>query len=659
MMSGLRFDCARWSPVMTGVGHVGLVMVHFTRIFMACSQLARVAVCVALGLASAGSASAQGQAGFLAQAGEFGVSGGLAGDQVQPHAALRPSGGFVVWEDNATDGNGLGVSARRLDESLSGSLSAFRVNVAGAGDQNRPQVALLNNGGAVFVWQGGKQGFQRIYGRFMAGDGTWATGDVLLNGFTNFSQMNPAVASLTGGEVVAVWSSLNQEAVDGHWGVFGQRLSATGGKLGGEFRVNVTTSFNQRSPAIAALSDGRFVVVWVGEQQRFENSVDVYARLFTANGAAASSEILVNSDTNVCANPSVAPSVDGGFVIAWMQKDVLVRSNSWDVFARPFSGNGFGGVARRVNTHLYGDQLAPKVSASGSRYLVAWTSMAQDGSREGIYGQFLRGDGSLAGGEFRVNTTTISQQIQPAVASDGNGRFLAVWTGFVGGTASFELQAQRYAEDIQPLPPPAAPFVTVLSSNSVSVTWPWLAGFDVARYEVYVDGVATATAVTTNDWWTMGGLSPGSTHSYRLAYVLTDGRRSPLSDATSAQTYSASATWGGIPQEWMSGYFGADLLAWPSPTVDSDGDGASNRDEFLAGTNPLDPSSALRVRLEKTAQGVFLNWNTRPGLIYQVENSADLQSWSNLGGRRFAAETVDSMYLGLGESGYYRVIRVR
>lgn len=626
-------------------------LVHIPHIIMAFSQFARkTAWCWLLIVVS----PALGQVGFLPQAGEFGVSGGLTGDQVWPHVAIKPSGGYVVWEDNATDGNGLGISARRLDGSLSGSLSSFRVNVAGTGDQNRPQVSLLNDGGAVFVWQGGKQGFQNIYARFLAGDGTWATGDVLANSFTNTSKLNPVVATLAGGDVVAAWSSFNQEGSGSMWGVYAQRFSPAGVKLG-EFMVNQTTPFNQRSPAIAPLSDGGFVVIWVGEQQRFENSVEVYARLFAANGSAASGEILINSGTNVCANPSVAPSVDGGFLVTWMQKDVLVRSNSWDVVARPFSGNGLGGVTRRVNTHVYGDQLAPKVSAIGSDYFVVWTSMAQDGSREGIYGQFLRSDGSFAGGELRVNTTTVSQQIHPAVASDGAGRFLAAWTSFIGGAASFELSGQRYVLDQAPLAPPDAPFVTVLSSNALSVTWPVLAGFDVSSYEVYADGAAMATAAVTNNWWTMTGLAPASAHSFRLAYLLTDGRRSPLSEATMNTTYGP-ITYSGIPVEWMAGHFGGD---WPSASDDSDGDGASNRDEFLAGTNPNDPNSVLRLRLEQTAQGVFLHWNTQAGLIYQVESSSDFQTWSNLGGRRFAAGTVDSMFVGMSNTGYYRVLRVR
>ena len=86
-----------------------------------------------------------------------------------------------------------------------------------------------------------------------------------------------------------------------------------------------------------------------------------------------------------------------------------------------------------------------RTSASiGVDYLVVWTSLGQDGSREGVYGQFVHSDGTLVGGEFRVNTTTIGQQMQPAVASDGANQFLVVWTSYTGNPYSFDLFAQRY-----------------------------------------------------------------------------------------------------------------------------------------------------------------------------------------------------------------------
>ncbi len=58
-------------------------------------------------------------------------------------------------------------------------------------------------------------------------------------------------------------------------------------------------------------------------------------------------------------------------------------------------------------------------------------------------------------------------------------------------------------------------------------------------------------------------------------------------------------------------------------------------------------------------QGAFLDWNTQPGLIYQVQSSANLKNWTNLGGMRFAPGTLDSMYVGGTTAGYYRVLRMR
>jgi hypothetical protein len=611
-------------------------------------------------LALAIPAVAYGQGGFAPQGNEYPVAGALTGDQVYPHVAISTTGGYVVWQDNITDGAGLGISARRLDSSLSGVLSTFRVNQQAADDQERAQVTLLKNGGAAFAWQGGRQGFQNIYARFMGADGTFAGGDIMVNSSTNNSKLSPAITTLTNGEVVVVWASWNQHSATSMQDVYAQRFTAAGQKLGGEFLINQNyTAYNQRTPALAPLSDGRFVVVWISEHNRFENSVDVYARLYTSAGAPAGNAFLVNTTTNICANPSVAASSDGGFLVGWMQKDLAMQDNSWDIFVRPFSSAGLGGTTRRVNTYVYGDQYLVKLSALGTDYLAIWTSMGQDGSREGIYGRFLANDGSSSGDEFRVNSTTVSQQMHPAVASDRVSRFLVTWTSFVGGANSFDLYAQRYASTAQPLLPPERPFVSVLSSNSLSVTWAELAGFDVAHYEIYVNGSATPTVAVTNNWHTLTGLTPSTTYTVRLAYVLVDGRRSPLSAQASGTTYG-TWTWGGIPYEWMIANFGSDLFAWPSPHTDSDGDGVSNLNEFLSGTDPNDPNSVLRTRLQQTPQGLFLVWNTQPGLIYQVQTSVNLQGWVDLGGPRFAAGSTDSMYVGGGSAGsYYRVVRVR
>jgi hypothetical protein len=46
--------------------------------------------------------------------------------------------------------------------------------------------------------------------------------------------------------------------------------------------------------------------------------------------------------------------------------------------------------------------------------------------------------------------------------------------------------------------------------------------------------------------------------------------------------------------------------------------------------------------------------------MYQVQvSTAAGGPWSNLGGSRFTAGYLDSMYLGLGNAGFYQVLRLR
>jgi hypothetical protein len=650
-------------------------------------------VCLCWGWMLALPAVVWGQTNYYATNGtEYAIVGSLPGDQVHSDVAVTTSGGFTVWQDNITDGNGWGVSAMQLNGALSGSGSSFRVNVQGAGDQENPRVALSKGGGAVFVWQGGQQGFQHIYARFLSSSNTWLTSDVMVNASTNYFQVNPAVATLTNGNIIVVWASFNEPASGSMQDVYGRIFSPVGVPLTGEFLINQSTSYNQRTPAVAALAGGGFVVAWVSEQQRATApnpgsgsfnvmnttpvpSVDIYDQLYDGNGVGQGMNQLVNSDFNPCADPAVAGGSDGGFVVTWDARDMSNPvGNGLDIYSRSFSGAGVGGTVLRINSYLYGDQFGPRISALGTDYLIVWTSLAQDGSKEGIYGQFIRGNGSVVGGEFRVNTTTASSQIQPAIASDGVSQFLAIWTSFTGLPYGFDLYAQRYLNTQQPLAPLPAPFVNapfVVSNNvyqsQLVVSWPPVTGLSVSNYEVYVDGASTPTALITSNVWTMtsaNGLSTNSTHTFAVDYTTTDGRRSPLSPSSSGSTWSG-LNWGGIPYEWMAEFFGGYYNGayhtnfWSLPNAPVASGGPTLLQVFLSGGNPFDSSTWLRTSLSNTPEGLFLSWNPQPGFTYQVQVSTNLAAWSNLGAPRFAAGITDSIYVGKSSAGYYRVLLLR
>ena len=66
---------------------------------------------------------ASGQSLYSPQAGQYAVAGSLPGDQVHPDVSVNSGGGYVVWQDTFADGEGLGISAQRLNENLSGTLN--------------------------------------------------------------------------------------------------------------------------------------------------------------------------------------------------------------------------------------------------------------------------------------------------------------------------------------------------------------------------------------------------------------------------------------------------------------------------------------------------------------------------------------------------------
>ncbi|MGH7979166.1 MAG: hypothetical protein ACREE6_07305, partial [Limisphaerales bacterium] len=299
-------------------------------------------VSLSLGFFLAGFATSRAQTNYyVSDGGEYSIIGSLPGDQMNPDAALNKNGGYVVWEDNITDPAGLGISAMQINSTLSGSADIFAVNATTTNDQENARVALLKNGGAAFVWQGGPGNLQHIYARFLSADGVWLSATNVLVSYsdTKTFQDNPAIATLANGDVVVVWESFDQVGPGSMDDVYGQMFSTNGTLIGANFLINSFTKYNQRDPAITALTNGGFVVAWVSEQERVVGvtnaetntaveimsdtpTVDIEARLYAVAGSRvlpSTGEILVNQDYNPCARPQMATASDGSFMATWCE----------------------------------------------------------------------------------------------------------------------------------------------------------------------------------------------------------------------------------------------------------------------------------------------------------------------------------------------------
>src|SRR3974390_2896695 len=88
----------------------------------------RAVVCLCWGWILSLPAVVWGQTNYYATNGtEYAMVGSLPGDQVYPDVAVTTSGGFTVWQDNITDGDGGGGSGMELHGTLSGSGRSLRV----------------------------------------------------------------------------------------------------------------------------------------------------------------------------------------------------------------------------------------------------------------------------------------------------------------------------------------------------------------------------------------------------------------------------------------------------------------------------------------------------------------------------------------------------
>jgi hypothetical protein len=249
-----------------------------------------------------------------------------------------------------------------------------------------------------------------------------------------------AVADANGNFVV-VWSSDLQDG-SGE-GVFGQRYDSAGETLGSEFRVNSHTTGRQWSPSAAAAADGRFVVVWSGDDED-GSGTGVFGQRYDAEGGALGSEFRVNSyTTGTQGGPSVASDTGGNFVVVWNGQG---QGDGSGVFGQRFDSGGLArGAEFRVNSYTTGGQVGFSAASDATgHFVVVWSGSGQ-GDSNGVFGRRFDGEGVPQSDQFRVNSYTFAQQERPSVASDLTGNFVIVWQGI--GPASedgFGIFGQRF-----------------------------------------------------------------------------------------------------------------------------------------------------------------------------------------------------------------------
>ena len=101
----------------------------------------------------------------------------------------------------------------------------------------------------------------------------------------------------------------------------------------------------------------------------------------------------------------------------------------------------------------------------------------------------------------------------------------------------------------------------------------------------------------------------------------------------------------------------SETVALLAAAGDEDGDGMTNADEDIAGTDPLDNTSRFRVDSTTAASNgaVTITWDSRPGRTYAIQASADLEagSWTTVASGLGSGTWTDT---NPGTRRFYRVV---
>jgi hypothetical protein len=371
---------------------------------------------------------------------EFRVNSFVTGPQWFPSVAVLRNGGFVVvWQSTDQDGSGEGIYGQRYNAAGNRAGAEFRVNTRMANDQYMPSVAALADGGFVVVWNSLNSVNGEVFAQRFSAAAAPVGQEFRVNRTMADIQFEAKVAALGDGGFVVVWTSDGQDGSG--YGIYGQRFSAAGARAGGEFRVNTTTDNEQYGPAVAVLGNGSFVVTWVSSRDNL-SATDIHGQRFAANGTPLGPQFRVNTFRTGCqCSASIAALGEKEFVVTWSSLDQ--DGSGAGVYGQRYNAAGRDGPEFRVNGITVGEQDQPSVASLGrGRFLVAYNSID---SNSDIRGQRFKG-GDTWGPEFRVNTSRLGLRLSPSVAALGNGGFVIVWMSAGQDDPDVGIYGRRYSE---------------------------------------------------------------------------------------------------------------------------------------------------------------------------------------------------------------------
>ncbi len=197
-------------------------------------------------------------------------------------------------------------------------------------------------------------------------------------------------------------------------------------------------------PVMAAAANGGFFVTWTKASSSIDlTKSDAPGRVYTANGAPLGAKFHLSTQPSDGEGiPSVAKLGNGNFITAWSDTSGgPIFDLDADIMGRVFKPNGQpAGGEFRINVTTVGFQLGTQsLALPDGRTLVVWhrgeLSGFTDVNSIDLRGRFLNANGTPTGGELLLDTIGAGHNYEPQrteLVGLGNGGLALVWEEYVG-----------------------------------------------------------------------------------------------------------------------------------------------------------------------------------------------------------------------------------